>query len=519
MLTASATTQQVSATAERAPFFPVPEAAQADTREQKDTGSDYYFSFGAYQLFPRRRLLLKAGKPVQVGTRALEILILLAERRGDVVSKEELIAYAWPGMTVEDGGLRVHIAGLRKALGDGIGDTCYIKTVLGRGYWLVAPVSRQESTGESSSGITERPDRAPRLPLQLDRMIGRTDAVRKISELLEAKQFVTVVGPGGVGKTTTAISVGHAQLASFEGAVYLLDLGQITEPHLLPGALASVLGLSLQSGDPMPALLEFLRGRRALLIFDSCEHLIESVATLAERIFLGAPQVSILATSREILRVDGEHAYRLSGLECPPEEDDQSSERVVSFAAPRLFINRVAANGYELELTDADAAVVARICRRLDGLALAIDVAATHVQTFGLSQIASYLETGSWLFWRGRRTALPRHRTIAATIDWSFDLLSEAEQAALQGLSVFKGFFTLDAAREIARHGLPDPSLDLHVIDKLVAKSLISVEAGDGLARYRLLNSTRAYALEKLRHRGEFEAVDERPLRQVAGIG
>lgn len=244
-----------------------------------------------------------------------------------------------------------------------------------------------------------------------------------------------------------------------------------------------------------------------LLIFDSCEHVIESVATLTERIFHEAPQVSILATSREVLRVEGEHVYRLSALECPLETDEQSAERVLSFAAPRLFVKRVVASGYQFELADADAPAVAQICRKLDGLALAINVAAAQAGTFGLCEIAHSLETRSWLLWRGRRTALPRHQTIAATLDWSYDLLSEAEQAVLRRLSVFKGFFTLDAAREIARQSSSDPSHDLHIIDRLVAKSLISFEVSDGVTLYRLLNSTRAYAFEKLRHRGEFDEI------------
>jgi predicted ATPase/DNA-binding winged helix-turn-helix (wHTH) protein len=507
MITANAIAQQVSAATAKALFDPVPGHAPGHGLAQRDAGSEHSFSFGPYRLFPRQRLLLKAGKPLHIGSKALEILILLAERQGDLVSKKELMAHAWPGVTVEEGGLRVHVAGLRKALGDGIGDTRYIKNIPGRGYCFVAPASRGEPIKESDWGIGVRPDHTSRLPLQLDRMVGRTDAVHKISDLLEARRFVTVHGPGGVGKTATAVSVGHAQLASFAGAVHFLDLGQITEPHLLPGALASVLGLSIQSGDPTPGLLAFLRDRRVLLIFDSCEHLIESVATLTERIFHEAPEVSILATSREVLRVEGEHVYRLSVLECPLDADEQSAERVLSFAAPRLFVKRVVASGYQFELTDADAPVVARICRKLDGLALAINVAAAQAGTFGLGEIAYSLESKSWLLWRGRRTALPRHQTIAATLDWSYGLLSEAEQAVLRRLSIFKGFFTLDAAREIARHGSLDPSHDLHIIDKLIAKSLISFEVSDGVTLYRLLHSTRAYALEKLRHRGEFDEI------------
>jgi predicted ATPase len=508
MDTASVTTRQGSTAAAVATFHPIAEIARAPRLERRDLESS--FSFGPYRLFPRQRLLLKDGKPVQIGGRSLDILIALAERQGDVVGKRELMSLVWPGITVEEGALRVQIVELRKALGDGIDGACYIKTSVGRGYCLVATADHRESAGKSAAPIEVSPDRAPRLPSQLDRIIGRADAVRKISELLETKRFVTIHGPGGIGKTTAAVAVANAQLASFAGDVHLLDLGQIAESHLLPGALASALGVSVESGDPTPDVLEFLKDRRMLLIFDSCEHLIEPAAALIENIFHKAPQVSILATSREMLRVDGEYVYRLSGLGCPVDEDEQSADRVLSFAAPRLFVNRVAASGYQFELTDADAPVVARICRKLDGLALAINVAASRAHTFGLSEIADSLETGFWLLWRGQRTALPRHQTIAATMDWSYGLLSEAEQAVLRRLSIFHGSFTLDAAREIARHGAPDLSDDLCVIDKLVAKSLLSFDAGDGIGRYRLLHSTRAYALEKLRHRGEFDAIAAR---------
>ncbi|MBR1119920.1 helix-turn-helix transcriptional regulator [Bradyrhizobium lablabi] len=499
MTAATVTARKVSTTAAMVPFG-----------SARDAGAEPSFSFGPYQLFPRRRLLVKTGQPLQLGGRSLEILILLAERQGDVVSKSELMARAWPGITVDETALRVHVAGLRKALGDEIGDASYIKTVAGRGYCLVAPTRVAPAAG-AGRAIEVRADHASRrLPFQLDETIGRSDAVSRITSLLETQRFVTIHGPGGVGKTTTAIAVASSQLATFAGDIYWLDLGEIGDPQLLPGALASTFGLPVQAHDPTPDMLEFLRERRALLIFDNCEHLIEPAAGLIERILRMAPQVSVLATSREMLRIDGEHVYRLSGLDCPTDDEGLTAERVLSFAAPRLFVKRVVASGHQFELTDADALVVTRICRKLDGLALAINVAAAQVQTLGFAEVAWSLESGYWLRWRGRRTAMPRHQTIGATIDWSYNLLSEDEQAALRYLSIFKEFFTLEAALEIARHGLADPSRSLDVVDKLVAKSMISSDLGDRAPRYRLLNSTRAYALDKLRQRGEFDGIASR---------
>jgi predicted ATPase/DNA-binding winged helix-turn-helix (wHTH) protein len=499
MDTANVTARRGSAAA-MVSFHAARDYVQPNPPRRSDTNSEYSFSFGPYQLFPRQRLLLKDGKPLQVGCKSLDILIALAERQGEVVGKRELLARAWPGvMVVEDGTLRVQMTCLRRALGDG----SWIRTVAGRGYCLVADEGSPEST--AVSGCDVEVHHTPQLPLHLDRMIGRSDDIRKISTLLEMKRFVTILGAGGVGKTTTAVSVGHAQIASFAGAVHLLDLGRITEARLLPGALASLFALSVQSDDPTPELLEYLRDRRMLLIFDSCEHLIEQAAVLIERIFHGAPQVSILATSREMLRVDGEHVYRLSGLECPRDDDGQSAKRVFSFAGPRLFADRVEASGYQFELSDADASAVAWICRKLDGIALAINLAAARAQIFGLSEVSGSLESQRWLLWRGQRTALPRHQTMAATVEWSYGLLSEAEQAMLRSLAIFDGAFSLDAAREIARHSLADPSDDLLIIDKLVAKS------------YRLLNATRAFALEKLQHLGEFDATAAKAREYASG--
>jgi predicted ATPase/DNA-binding winged helix-turn-helix (wHTH) protein len=497
MTAATVTARKVSTTA----------AIVAFDSAAKGAGAEPSFSFGPYQLFPRRRLLVKTGQPLQLGGRSLEILILLAERQGDVVSKSELMARTWPGITVDETALRVHVAGLRKALGDEIGDASYIKTVAGRGYCLVAAPTRVAPAVGSGQAIEVRADHLPRLPFQLDETIGRSDAVSRITNLLETQRFVTIHGPGGVGKTTTAVAVASSQLAAFPGDIYWLDLGGIGDPRLLPGTLASTFGLPVQAHDPTPDVLEFLRERRALLIFDNCEHLIEPAASLIERILRTAPQASVLATSREMLRIDGEHVYRLSGLDCPSDDDGLTAERVLSFAAPRLFVKRVVASGHQFELTDADALVVTRICRKLDGLALAINVAAAQVQTLGFTEVAWSLESGYWLRWRGRRTAMPRHQSIGATIDWSYNLLSEDEQAALRYLSIFKEFFTLEAALEIVRHGLADPARSLDVVDKLVAKSMISSDLGDRAPRYRLLNSTRAYALDKLRQRGEFDGI------------
>ena len=474
-----------------------PEVSRGQTHELR-SNVEASVSFGPFEFFPRQRCLLRAGEPIQLGGKSIDLLTVLVEHRGEVVDKNELLARVWPGMIVETSALRFQIAALRKALGEEMGDGSYVKTVSGRGYCFVARTGRPQSSEGSVVGGKMRP--VPQLPMPLEGMIGRDEAVGRISDILKINRLVTIHGTGGVGKTAVAVAVAHAELSSFAGDVHFLDLGSIVEADRLPDAIASMFGLPDQSTDPLPALLNYLKDRHTLLIFDSCDHLIEPASAIIERILRGAPQVSILATSREMLSVNGEHVYRLSGLTCPSDEGGgRSAESILSFDAPRLFANHVVANGYEVEITEADALLAARICRKLDGLALAIRMAAARVPSFGFSEVSSSLESGSWLRWRGQRTALPRHQTMAATIDWSYDLLCQEEQTVMHQLSVAQAPLTLDEACDALRHTLQSRHDVLRIIDTLVTKSLISFEIEGNGGRYRLSNSIRFYTLEKAR--------------------
>lgn len=484
--------------------------ANEATMSTDTAGIERDTEFGPFRLSPARRLLERNGIPVAVGSRAMDILILLVEREGEVVSKNELMARAWPNITVDENSLRVHIAGLRKSLAEAEGGIQYIKNVPARGYCFVAPTTRRAPARTSDPAAAVQADQVPRLPPRLDRIVGRADAIREISNLLEAKRFVTIHGPGGIGKTTTAISIGHTQLAAFAGAVHFLDLGEISEPRLIPSAMASFFKLSVQSSDPTPNLLAFLRSKRMLLILDNCEHLVAPVAALAERVFHEAPQVSILATSRETLQVEGEYVYRLPALECPSDGAEQSAKQVLSFPAAHLFVERVIASGHHFELTDNDAAIVAEICLKLDGIALAIELAAARVGAYGLRETATLLDNRLRLLWHGRRTAVPRHQTLTAALDWSHDLLDDSERRVLRRVSVFVGPFTLEAACDVASDDLSDRSQVVDIFWQLVAKSLISTEAGETDTLYRLLGTTRTYALEKLVEYGEADAVAAR---------
>jgi len=471
-------------------------------------------SFGPFRLFAAERTLEKNGIPLVLGSRALDILIVLAERAGEVVSARELIARVWRGLVVDPGNLRVHITGLRKALGDGQQQIRYIVNVPGQGYSFVAPVERLTAHGPPAR-TAAYPCGAARkrllLPPVLSRMVGRDETVRTIADDLIADRFVTVIGPGGIGKTTVAVSVAHAMREEFADAVCFVDVGAVTNPVLVPATVASTLGLTIQTEDVVPTLMECLKSLRILLVLDNCEHVIDAAAALAELVFREAQSVHILATSREALRVEGERAYWLPTLESPPRGSSMKAADVLKFPAVQLFIERAAAAGGRFELTDTNAPAVAGICGRLDGMALAIELAASRVGSHGITETAGLLAGGLGLDWRGRRTALPRHQTLRALLDWSHGSLGDLERIVLRRLSIFVGAFTIDAVCSVCCGNVSDEAQTVTAFDSLVAKSLVSASvADDNVTRYRLLEATRDYALEKLEEGGERQATARR---------
>jgi predicted ATPase/DNA-binding winged helix-turn-helix (wHTH) protein len=468
------------------------------------------FSFGPFSLFAAEQLLKKGDEPIRLGGRAFDILIALVERAGEVVTHKELISTAWPNVAVTEDNLRFQIASLRKALGDGRDGARYVSNVAGRGYRFVASVARRSASQPDVISRTTTSARVQKLPPQLARMVGRDDTVRVLAEQLEMWRFVSVVGPGGVGKTTVAISVAHALVDGFPDAVFFVDLAALTDPQLVPTVVASTLGFMLQTRDPLVGLLAFIGDRKILLVLDNCEHVIGVAAALAERIVSEAPQAHILATSREALRVEGEHVHLLHSLDCPPEDAGLTAMEALRYPAVQLFMERAAASGHGAALNDIDAPIVARSCCRLDGVALAIELAASRVGILGIRGTAELLDNRFGLLWHGRRTALPRHETLNAMLDWSYSLLSEPEKVVLCRLSVFVGHFTLQAAGSIASEAKPEESDVFDVVASLVAKSLVSTAILNESTYYRLLDTTRAYAAAKLAERGEADHIARR---------
>jgi predicted ATPase/DNA-binding winged helix-turn-helix (wHTH) protein len=479
--------------------------------------ADSEFSFGSFRLVPAQQLLLDGQEPVPIGARALDILTALVERAGDVVSKNDLIHRAWPNVVVEEGNLRTQMAIVRRALRDGEAGARYIVTVAGRGYRFVASVSRSAEPVPPALAGAQSPRPETRVPNRLTRVIGRDDNIADVASRLSQRRFTTIVGPGGIGKTTVALAVAEQQTAYYEHGICFIDLAALIDPLTLPNTLASKLGLPISSRDIMQELIAHLREKRVLLVLDSCETHVEAAAVLAERLLKETLALHILATSREPLRAEGEAIYRLSPLTTPATSDRLSAEEALLFSAVELFVDR-ASSIDTFALMDADAPIVADICRQLDGIALAIELAAVRVSTLGVNGIAHYLKDRFRLLTRGRRTALPRHRTLEATLDWSYELLSQPERAALRRLAIFAGAFALEGARAVVAD---DDDMDavLDVVDELIAKSLVSVDAaGDAARVYRLLDTTRAYAAKKLIESGESERVARRHARYCLGV-
>src|SRR5271163_3743618 len=467
-------------------------------------------SFGPFSLLAAERLLKRADERIPLGDRALDLLIALAERAGEVVTHKQLISTVWPDVTVEEGNLRFQMAALRNALGDGRDGARYVSNVAGRGYCFVAPVTRSSAKKPIPvAGITTS-ERVQKLPPRLTRMVGRDDTVRSLAQQLQAWRFVSIVGPGGTGKTTVAISVAHALIDGFHGAVFFIDLAALTDPQLVPTAVASALGFMVRTQDPLVSLMAFIGEKKILLVLDSCEHVIGVAAALAERVVGEAPQAHILATSREALRVEGEHVHLLYSLDCPPEDAGLTAMEALRYPAVQLFMERAAASGYGAVLSDIGAPIVARICRRLDGIALAVELAASRVGSLGVGGTAELLDNRFSLLWHGRRTALPRHETLNAMLDWSYSLLADREKVVLCRLSVFVGDFTLQAASSVASETGADDADVIDVVAGLVAKSLISTTVISESTYYRLLDTTRAYAANKLAERGEADRIARR---------
>ena len=463
--------------------------------------TDSVFQFGAFSLHPAGRLLLENGEPIAIGARALDILILLVQHAGEFVPKDELFRSVWPDTIVEETSLRVHIAALRKAFGSS--GARFIENAPGKGYKFAAEVACTQVTTAANLSKVARGSRQE-MPVRLTRMIGRTGAVETISSLLLTKRFVTITGEGGVGKTTLSLAVADTARDEYADGTVFVDLAVLTHPAQLVSAFGRALGLTIPMNAPARSLGEAIKNQALLLVVDNCEHLVRDAATLVAELLGLCPSLRVLATSREALRAGGEQVHRLESLPCPPTESRLTAAEALRYESIQLLVERVSAAVDGFELSDAEAEHAAELCRRLDGVPLAIELAAARVGFFGLHGLLMRLPDRLRILNAGHRTVMPRHQTLRSLYDWSYDLLDEDARLAFARLSVFPGFFSLDAALRMMPWS--DRAKAVTIFLDLVNKSLVAAELGTDTRRYRLLDTARVYASEKLAASG---SVDE----------
>lgn len=459
--------------------------------------------FGPFRLLPAQRLLLEDGRSVRLGSRAMDILTILVAQPGHIISRDELIARVWPNTRVDEAALRVHIAALRKMLGDGRSGMRFIANVPSRGYSFIAPIAREEAEPSASQIAAGESPRGNDIAASLTRVIGRDAVITTLSKQLILRRLLTILGPGGIGKTTVAAAIAEKARDAFPDGVWFLELASLLSADQILPSIGVTLGIPLSEVHPLTSLTGWLCSHQALLVFDNCEHVIEEVARIAEAIIRSAPQICVLATSREPLRAEGEMRHRLAPLACPSRSDSGATAEALNFPAVQLFVERAAAtDGYLIG--EQDLSLVAEICRRLDGVPLALELAAAQVGVFGVRGLVERLDDRLALLNRGRRTAAPRHRTLRATLDWSHDLLAEPEQIILRRFAVFQGDCSMQSISAVIADQRLTPIQVMSGIASLVDKSLVAVDVSQDVARYHLLETTRAYALEKLQQSGEY---------------
>ncbi|WP_211701044.1 ATP-binding protein [Paraburkholderia aspalathi] len=444
-------------------------------------------AFGRYQLFPGLRLLLRDGVRLDVGERALDVLVQLVSTAGQVVSKDSLLSRIWSKEVIEENSLQAQISSLRKILGD---DRDLIATEFGRGYRFTGSVQAHRAVTSSIGASQARVGLpSPRSPL-----IGRVEELLELNRLLATQTLCTLTGPAGIGKTRLAIEAASESSPCFPDGVYFADLSQLSAASVSPAISSALAGLARTSTQQLAS-----HPGRALLVVDNCEHVTSACAAALERVLESDPQLSVLLTSQTPLGLDGEQVYRLSPLTLPPRTINAANAR--SYSAVELFVRRVTSADYHFELTETNVEQVTALCRALDGVPLALEIAAARVPSLGLAAVTEDLALSSGLLAAQKRQTPGRHRTLGDALQWSYQLLDSVEQAVFQELAIFPADFTVAAAERIVSTTLERPTRLVDVLCSLVEKSLITLQAGTQPIRYRYLTMLRAYALEQLANR------------------
>lgn len=484
---------------------PAPNDLAASVRDDESVG------FGRYRIFPRLRLLLRDGVKTEIGARAFDILWMLIQANGELVTKEHLLDTVWDGAIVEENNLQAQVSAIRRALS---ADRDMVRTEFGRGYRLVA----ERHTPSRIELVTTAPNvRTSALPVPLTQLLGRERELDEVDRLFLRSRLVTITGAGGIGKSRLALEFARRAAARHPDGINWVEMAKVSCEELVASTIAAAVQLAAIDLDRPDALALQLADKRLLLVIDNCEHLAEPVGAVVEAILHHAPNLQIIITSQEPLSVEGEQIYRLAPLSVPP-AGTRHVGAAMAHSAFELFVDRASASGRHLVLDEETVELVAGACRRLDGLPLALELAAARVASLGVRGVLAALDDRFRLLTAGRRTALPRHRTLRATVDWSFHLLDEREKRLFRRLSIFAASFDADAVRAVAAPEDNDPWTSIDLLSSLVGKSLLLLDLGCGTPRYRFLESIRFYASEKLAESGEVAAMGLRHATYFADV-
>jgi len=463
--------------------------------------------FGRFELRASERKLLRQGMVVDIGDRAFDVLVALVARRGQVVTKSQLLDLVWPDVAVEESNVQVQVSALRKSLGPDV-----IATIHGRGYRFTAPVEGvAPDTLESAAPVSGN------LPAGRTPLVGRDEELRSLCAMVEAHPLVTVTGSGGMGKTVLALAAAAQLSERFHDGAWVVELAPLSDSTLLSQVVAHSLRLPLRGeGPPAQQLVNALATQRRLLLLDNCEHLLAAVAELVDALRAHAPGVRVLATSQELLNLPAERVFRLGPLSVPAPGE---SPRAETHSAVALLVERAQAANPRFEIDEDNAVAVADICRQLDGLPLAIELAAARVHAIGPLALGKKLAERFTILTRGARSASPKHQTLYAAVDWSHELLGPDERALFRRLAVFVGGFDLDACEAVCASVGPARLDVVEGLGRLVDKSLVIADPAPlGTVRYRLLDTIRHYALDKLGAADETQIMARAHLRHYTAL-
>ncbi|MFL6680172.1 MAG: ATP-binding protein [Burkholderiaceae bacterium] len=460
---------------------------------QPGRGSRAAVEFGPFRYEPLQRQVLSAEGPLRIGSRALELLDALLEEPGRLYTRDELVSRVWRRTVVEETSLRVHMSALRRQLGERCQATRYITTVPGRGYAFTAPVRR--ASGVEAAALPPQPSTRA-IPVGIHAPIGRDDAIARVATLVSQSRLVSVVGPEGVGKTTVVNVVAAANGGTFVDGVLHVDLGGTLEPSQALMEAGRGGGLWANTGEPS-APEDMLHGRRMLLVLDHGDHVIDAVAALVNRLMLRCDALRFIVAGCEPLGIEAERVLRLAPLELPGPEAPADLDALLRSPAIRLFVERACANSSAFVFTQETAKDVRRICTFLDGIPLAIELAAARVSTLGVEVLASRCEDILHLLSRGRRTAEPRHQSLRAALACGHDRLNALERLVLRRLSVLPGPFTLGDAAALLTDLGPAVQAPVRAVLDMCTKSILHCEGAESAEpRYRLLHAMRLFLRE-----------------------